>query len=273
MRGIVFIRRIVLVFVLGAASLAVPIGAQRAAKPPAAPTPHWADGRVNLGPLPGGKGHWNTGVGNLSEADVKMDGAFLVDPKDIDRIAPFQPWAKALVQYRLDTRGKDDPHPRCIPPAGPRQFNTPYGLEIVDQPELKRILVLSGGGSRSWRVIYMDGRPHPQGDDVNPTYYGHSVGHWEKDTLVVDTVGFNERFWMTRRPTGMVHTEQLHLVEHISRPDFNTLHYQVTIDDPGAYTRPWTASWNIPWTTEEVEEYFCQDNNKDTGQLVGGDAP
>jgi len=255
------------------ASLTAPVVAQRAAKPPAAPTPHWSDGRVNLGPLPGGKGHWNTGVGNLSEASIKMNGAFLVDPSDIDKVAPFQPWAKALVQYRLATAGKDDPHPRCIPPAGPRQFNTPYGLEIVDQPELKRILVLSGGGSRSWRVIYMDGRPHPTGDDVNPTYYGHSVGHWEKDTLVVDTVGFNERFWMTRRPTGMVHTDMLHLVEHISRPDFDTLHYEVTIDDPGAYTRPWTASWNVPWTTEEVEEYFCQDNNKDTGQLVGGDAP
>ena len=157
------------VVAVGAAA-PVPTVAQRAAKPPAAPTPHWSDGRVNLGPLPGGKGHWNTGVGNLSETSIKMNGAFLVDPKDIDKVAPFQPWAKALVEYRLATAGKDDPHPRCIPPAGPRQFNTPYGLEIVDQPELKRILVLSGGGSRSWRVIYMDGRPHPKGDDVNPTY-------------------------------------------------------------------------------------------------------
>ena len=77
---------------------------------------------------------------------------------------------------------------------------------------------------------------------------------------------------MTRRPTGMVHTEQLHLIERISRPDFNTLKYEVTIDDPGAYTRPWKAGWNVPWTTEEVEEYFCQDNNRDLQHLVGGAA-
>ena len=70
---------------------------------------------------------------------------------------------------------------------------------------LKRLLVLSGGGSHSWRAIYMDGRPHPTGDDVNPTYYGHSVGHWEKETLVVDTVGFNERFWMAGRPGDGAH--------------------------------------------------------------------
>ena len=263
--------RLIVSVVAIAAAFAAPLAAQRAAKP-SAPTPHWPDGRVNLGPEPGGKGHWNTGVGNLSEADVKMDGAFLVNRDDLDKVAPFQPWAKALVQYRLDTLGKDDPHPRCIPPAGPRQFNTPYGLEIVEQPELKRVLILSGGGSRSWRTVYMDGRPHPTGDEVNPTYYGHSVGHWEGETLVIDTVGFNERFWMTRRPTGMVHTEQLHLIERISRPDFNTLKYEVTIDDPGAYTRPWKAGWNVPWTTEEVEEYFCQDNNRDLQHLVGGAA-
>ena len=83
--------------------------------------------------------------------------------------------------------------------------------------------------------------PHPTGEDVNPTYYGHSVGRWENETLVIDTVGFNERFWMSGRPVGMVHTDQLHLIERISRPDFNTLRYEATIDDPGAYTRPWTA--------------------------------
>ena len=114
----------VLAFCVFGASTADPLLAQRAARPPSAPTPHWPDGRVNLGPMPGGKGHWDTGVGNLSETAIKMNGAFLVDPKDIDKVAPFQPWAKALVQYRLATAGRDDPHPRCIPPAGPRQFNT-----------------------------------------------------------------------------------------------------------------------------------------------------
>ena len=86
---------------------------------------------------------------------------------------------------------------------------------------------------------------------------------------MVDTVGFNERFWFARRPSGMPHTEQLHLIEHISRPDHDTLHYEVTIDDPGAYTRPWTASWDVPWSTFTMPEYFCQDNNLDLEHIVG----
>lgn len=261
---------------LTAAALTQPAGQAEpkpTAKPPAPPTPYWPDGRVNLGPLPGGKGHWNTGPGVLSEAPIKMAGAFLANPSDVDKVAPFQPWARGLFQYRQETQGKDDPHARCKGPAGPRQFTTPYGLEFVDQPEIKRLLILSAGASHAWRVIHMDGRPHPTGEDVNPTYFGHSVGHWEKDTLVIDTVGFNERFWMAGRPLGMVHTDQLHMIERISRPDFNTLRYQATIDDPGAYTRPWTAqAFNIPWTPVESEEFFCTDNNR-YGEHHGGANP
>ena len=84
----------------------------------------------------------------------------------------------------------------------------------------------------------MDGREHPDPDFYVPTFFGHSVGHWEGDTLVIDTVGFNERFWFARRPTGMVHTDALHLIERISRPTFDTLRYEVTIDDrfaPGTH--------------------------------------
>ena len=255
--------RLLLTMVALAVSLAAPVVAQPTAKPPAGPTPHWPDGRVNLGPVPGGKGHWNSGPGLLSETPIKMNGAFLADPADVDKVAPFQPWAKALFLYRQQTQAKDDPHARCQGPAGPRQFTTPYGLEIVDQPELKRILILSAGGGHSWRTIYMDGRSHPTGEDVNPTYYGHSVGHWENETLVIDTVGFNERFWMSGRPVGMVHTDQLHMIERISRPDFNTLRYEATIDDPGAYIRPWKGqAFNIPWTPVESEEFFCTDNNR-----------
>jgi hypothetical protein len=237
----------------------------------ARPTPRFADGTVNLGPAPGADGHWNSGVGNLSEQFVEMNGAFLVNPEDIDRVAPFRPWAKALVQYRLATLGRDDPHPRCVANGGPRQFHTPIGIEIVQDREHERIYVLSGGGPHSWREIYMDGRSHPDPDTWDPTYFGHSIGHWEDDVLVVDTVGFNERFWFARRPTGMVHTDALHLIERISRPDYETLHYEVTIDDLKAYTRQWTASWDIPWSEEEMIEYFCQDNNRDLDNLVGPD--
>jgi len=89
------------------------------------------------------------------------------------------------------------------------------------------------------------------------------------EAVLVDTVGFNERFWFARRPSGMPHTVQLHLMEKISRPDHDTLHYEVTIDDPGAYTRPWTASWDVPWSEFHMTEYFCQDNNVDLEHIVG----
>jgi hypothetical protein len=231
---------------------------------PSAPTPRWPDGRVNFGPPPGGKGHWNSGPHNLSEGVIKTDdtGNFMTDLSEVDKVAPFQPWSRALFLYRQTTHAVDDPHFRCRGPAGPRQFSTPYGLEIIDQPELKRLLILSAGGGHAWRVVYMDGRSHPAPDDLEPTYFGHGVGHWEGDTVVIDTVGFNERFWMATNPRGVVHTDRLHLIEKLSRPDFNTLKYEVTIDDPGAYTRPWTSlPFLIPWNPSESKEFFCTDNN------------
>src|SRR5688572_27871074 len=129
------------------------------------PTPRYDDGSVNLGPAEGETGHWDTGVGNLAENFVEMDGAFLVNPEDIDKVAPFRPWTKALVQFRLATLGRDDPNPKCMPNGGPRQFHTPVGIEIVEARDRKKIYVLSGGGPHSWREIHMDGREHPSLDD------------------------------------------------------------------------------------------------------------
>jgi hypothetical protein len=116
----------------------------------------------------------------------------------------------------------------------------------------------------------MDGRPHPDihSDEFNPGYFGHSVGRWEGDTLVVDTVGFNEKMWLLGRE-GMPTTDALHLIERFSRPDFNTLRYEPTIDDPGAYTKPWSGGWNLRWNDQDMEEYFCQDNERDSHQLMG----
>jgi len=145
-------------------------------------------------------------------------------------------------------------------------FHTPYGFEIIDRPEQQEILFLSVGVPHSWRIVYMDGRPHPV--DPRPMWFGHSVGHWEGDTLVIDTVGFNERFWLTRE--GIPHTSQLHLVERISRPDFSTLRYEVTIDDPGAYTESWSGGWYIPWVEgNEPFDYVCQENNLDAARMIG----
>jgi hypothetical protein len=233
-------------------------------KPVSQPTPRWPDGHPRLGPPPGKTGYWgnpsatvlveNTGVA----IPMNRDG-LLNSIADADKVAPFQPWAKAVYEYRQRTLFKDDPYNRCIPPGGVRHFQNHYGVQFVEQPEVKRILLLMGGGDRNWRIIYTDGRPIGHKDELVLTYYGASTGHWDGDTLVVDTVGFNEKFWFTNG--GLPHTEALHLTERFTRSDFSTLKYQVTVDDPQAYTRPWSGGWNIQWVPDEdIQEYFCEEN-------------
>jgi hypothetical protein len=230
--------------------------------PPATePAPRWPDGQVRLGPAPGRKGYWGAAsASSLAEHAVPMNAeGILLNLADADRVAPFQPWAKAIYEYRQRSLLSDDPFTRCIPPGGPRQFQTPHGFQFVEQKQLGRILVLSGGGDRNWRIIYTDGRSQGQADEAVRTYYGSSVGHWDKGTLIVDSVGFNEKFWFTNG--GLPHTEALHLTERFSRPDLNTLKYEVTVDDPQAYTRPWTGGWTVQWVPdEEIQEYFCEES-------------
>jgi hypothetical protein len=216
------------------------------------PAPRLADGKPNFGPEHDGLGFWDRGLGPA------VGGAAFPKPDDI----PFQPWARALFDYRQAKGFVDDPHVRCTPPGGPRQFAVPYGLQFIQVPAMQRIFILSGGAMRPWRVIYMDGRKHPSLDELNPSFFGHSVGHWEGDTLVVDTVGFNEQFWLHR--DGYPHTEALHVIERITRPNYKSLKYEVTFDDPLAYTKPWTTSWVKEWAEgEEIIEYFCNENNRD----------
>ena len=232
---------------------------------PSKPAPRWPDGHVRLGVVPGETGYWSSTAASILEetgANVRMNAdGLLANIADAGKVAPFQPWAKGLYEYRQKTLLKDDPMASCLPPGGPRQFQVPYGIQIVEQSEKKRVLVMSGGGNRNWRLINLDARKH-QPDDLIPTYYGDSVGQWEGDTLVMDTIGFNERFWFTNG--GLPHTESLHLTERLSRPDFNTLKYEVRVDDPGAYTRPWSGSWTLQWIpNQEIEEYFCDEYNRD----------
>jgi hypothetical protein len=230
---------------------------------PAEPAPRWPDGHVRLGPPPGKKGYWGAAsasalVETAAGAIAMNDEGILRNIADAGRVAPFQPWAKSVYEYRQRNLLKDDPLLRCLPPGGPRLFQIAHGFQFIEQPELGRILVLSGGGDRNWRVIYTDGRPQGQPDETVRTYYGNSVGRWEKDTLVVDSIGFNENFWFTNG--GLPHTEALHLTERFSRPDLNTLKYEVTVDDPRTYTRPWTGGWSIQWVpNEEIQEYFCEE--------------
>ena len=231
------------------------------------PAPRWPDGQVRLGPQPGKKGYWATTASQLVEksgASIPMDGdGLLLNISDAARVAPFQPWALAVYEYRQRTRLKDDPAARCIPPGGPRQFQAANGFQFIEQRELGRILLLLGGGDRNWRVIYTDGRRQGEPDEVVRSYYGNSVGRWEKDTLVVDSIGYNEHFWMAKG--GLPHTEALHLTERFTRPDLNTLEYEVTVDDPRTYTRPWKGGWAMEWVPDrDIEEYFCEENAEST---------
>ena len=216
------------------------------------PSPRGPDGRMNLGSVPGVKGYWEIRPGGLGGSGFPRDSA-----------VPFQPWARALYDYRQATFGINSPLVACKPAGGPAFFNSP-GFEIVEVPELEKIFILNIAGPHSWRVIYMDGRDHP--DDLRPTYLGHSTGRWEGDTLVIDSVGFNEKVWIQGSYPS---TGQLHLIERISRPDVDTLAYEVVIDDPGAYTQPWGGGWEINESTSsswipdgEPFEYICQDSNE-----------
>jgi hypothetical protein len=229
--------------------------------------PRWPNSHVRLGPPPGKRGYWGPPSSTvLVETGVSVpmnrDG-LLANITDAGKVAPFQPWAKAVYEYRQRTLFKDDPYNRCIPPGGVRHFQNPYGFQFYEQPDVGRILLFLGGGDRNWRIIYMDGRPVGQKEDLVLTYYGTSTGRWDGDTLVVDTVGFNEKFWFTNG--GLPHTEALHLTERFTRTDLDSLRYQVTVDDPRTYTRPWNGGWTIQWVPDqEIQEYFCEENAEST---------
>ncbi|MEP6962194.1 MAG: hypothetical protein ABI995_08950, partial [Acidobacteriota bacterium] len=164
------------------------------ARPPAAATPHWPDGRVNLGSNPGEKGMWegNAGATLATNPPGGLDNPSMYLPTNIKiEDVPWQPWAKAIYNNRQAETTKDDPHVRCKPSGGSRMFHTPYGTEFIDVPEEKRMYVMGVGGPHTWRIVYMDGRQHPKAFD--PSFSGHSTGKWDGDTLVIDTVGFNEK--------------------------------------------------------------------------------
>ena len=245
----------------------------RPALPVATPAPRWpSNGHPRLGPAPGERGYWEViGTPQLREnvaGAVAMDAeGLLKNLNDADRVAPFQPWAKALYDYRQTN--ELEPHTRCKPSGFSREFMTPYGVEFVEMTELQRMYIFDIGGPHTFRTIYMDGRSHP--DNLVPSNYGHSIGWWEGDTFVVDSVGFNEDFWLDRR--GLPHTEQLHTIERFTRTDKVTIDYKITIDDPGAYTKPYVGGFNLRYNeNQELFEYVCQQANYAHELMVGGES-
>ena len=271
-------------------------GRGRGPAEPPLPTPRFADGTVNFGRVPGEKGIWSVRyITNMADQMIGADGQRLAPPPPArgggraagallgggegggggrgrggaksEPWVPFQPWAAAVYDYNSVNQSKYDPEGYCLPPGGPRMMATPYPAEIIQLPDQKRVLMIFEGATHIWREIFMDGRPHPTGDALNPTYLGHSVGHYEGDALVVDSVGFNEATWLDY--FGHPHTDQMHVVERFTRPNKGTLHFEAMVDDPGAYTKPFTVAWDIQWNgTSELTEYICQENNKYLNRLT-----
>ena len=226
-------------------------GRGRNAGPPK-PAPRNKEGRALLsGATPADKGVW-------------LPGPVVPDPLGPSKELPFLPWARALFADRRTHQL--EPHARCKPSGVARVFLTPYGVEITELAELKRVFIFDIGGPHTFRTIYLDGRAHPK--ELVPSYYGHSIGKWEGDTLAIDTVGFNEGFWLDRG--GLPSTDQLHTMERLTRTSLTTLHYELTVDDPGAYSRPWKGELNLQWEDNtELFEYVCQEQNYAHELMVG----
>ena len=227
----------------------------------AGPAPRLPDGHPDLG---NGKGVWNPRtITNLSGNGPQGPARSPVE-KTVE--IPMQPWAKALYEARIATAYKEDPEGRCLPPGIPRMYATPFPFQIFQLPD--RVLFIFEGGAHVWREVFTDGRGHPP--DPNPTFLGDAVGRWEGDTLVVDTIGFNEESWLDQ--DGHPHTDALHTTERFTRINELRLRYEVTIDDPKAYTKPWTTSYLIPFVPgAELMEYICQENNRDVRHMYGGE--
>jgi len=237
----------VLAWFLAAAPTAAqaPPTAKKGPPAPQGPTPRLPNGRADF------SGLWRPGDIYLIE-DISLG----LKPGET---VPLTDWGKEQMSKHLS---KNDPEANCLPTGVPR--HAPYPWKVVETSPY--IYFLFEGNIHSYRQIFMDGRAHPK--DPNPTWYGHSVGHWEGDALVIDTVGFNDKFWFDF--VGHPHTEQLHTVERYTRKDLGTLLEEVTIEDPQAYMRPFTINAShrlLPG--DELMEYICQENQRDTQHLIG----
>jgi len=182
-----------------------------------------------------------------------------VDPGKPEPLA----WAQKLLDERAANNSKEAPGAHCLT-RGITAAGALFPYELVQTPS--RLVMLFEDDIPSHRTVYLDGRGHPK--DPNPDWMGHSIGHWEGDTLVVDTIGFNDKSWLDN--VGHPHTERLHVTECIRRPDFGHLEIEFTIDDLGAYSKPWIIKRVADLDTrDEIGEYVCTEGERDAVHMVG----
>ncbi len=192
-------------------------------------------------------------VPRLRDGKPDLSGLWLINDDPYPEEPEALPWAAALAKERIDNEFKDAPHTRCLPEGLPIPSATPPFMgKFV---HTRSLLVILFEDIPSHRQIFLDGRVHPA--NVYSSWLGHSIGKWEGDTLVVDTIAFNDRGWVDIYPR----TERLRMTERYRRPDFGHLQVHVTFEDPGAFTKPWNR--NMTWDLlpqEELLEYVCEDN-------------
>jgi hypothetical protein len=227
---------------------------QEVKRPPVnnAPAPRLPDGTVSLDGLWVGGGPVNDIAQGLPKGEK----------------LPLKPEAVKILAERAQHE-TDDPHLWCMPMGVPRSTPYPFRFvqDITGSAASPHLFIIHEGNIHSYRQIFMDGRKHPA--ELDPTWFGHSIGRWEnKDTLVIDTVGFNDKFWFDSR--GTPHTEKLHTIERFSRPNFGTLINDFTIDDPGAYSRTVQLKFTARRVRQDVElmEFVCTENNQ--AGIAGG---
>ena len=265
-----------LVLVVAIAPVSVPVAAQwlKLATPGAprttdgkvdlsAPTPRMANGKPDLSglwtanqfcPTPG-RECGRSGPGPFASRELNDIGVSL--PGGL----PYQPWLAALVKERTANHAKDDPHVRCFPDFFLRAYGLPHFLKFVHTPAL---LVVLNEMNANYRQVFTDGRALP--GDPNPSWQGYSSAEWDGDTLVVGTIGFRDDLWIDWN--GSVVTSMAKVRERIRRPDFGHLEIEVTVDDPKAYTRPWTVTLREQFGADaELIDEICLENEKDAQHL------
>jgi hypothetical protein len=220
--------------------------------------PRTADGKPNLTAAaprtPDGKPELS-GMWRPETNPYRFD--LIQDLKD-ERI--FRPAAEALFLKRVADFRRDDPVTNCLPGGPSEMLNATYRL--IQSPTVVGLLY---EGAARYRQIYVDGRKLP--DDPNPTWLGYSVGHWEGDTLVVESAGFNDRSWLDR--AGHPHSEKLRVTERFRRVDFGHMQFQITFDDPETLTKPLSISLAVNYAADtDMLENVCNEGERDTVRLT-----